>query len=163
MNIKALKRTGLSIALAAAFLGVAGSSSAFAQDSQWRDRDGYGRIDGRRQQLEERKGFNDGLIAGRRDSQAHFRFNPSGSIRYQLGSADYRKGFQGGYAQAYRQYGDNYVYRNNDLYGPRDGYRNDQYRQGNDQYRQGNDQYRQGNDQYRQGGYYDRSGNFHSY
>jgi hypothetical protein len=142
MNIKAIRRTGLSLALAAAFLGVAGSSSAFAQDWQGRDRDGYGRIDSRRQQLEERKGYNDGLIAGRRDSQAHFRFNPSGSIRYQLGGADYRKGFQSGYAQAYRQYSDNYMYRNNDSYGARDGYRNDQYRQG---------------------GYYDRSGNFHSY
>jgi len=142
MNIKAFKRIGFSIALAAAFLVAAGSSSAFAQDWQWRDRDSYGRVDSRRQQLEERRGVNDGLIAGRRDALAHFRFHPAGSIRYQLGRTDYRKGFQSGYGQAYRQFADNYAYRNNDSYGARDGYRNDQYRQG---------------------GYYDRSGNFHPY
>jgi hypothetical protein len=106
MNIKALKRTGLSIALAAAFLGAAGSSSAFAQDWQWRDRDGYGRIDSRRQQLEERKGFNDGLIAGRRDALSHRRFNPV-TLQRRFVSNDYREGFRKGYAQAYSQFAKN--------------------------------------------------------
>jgi hypothetical protein len=142
MNIKAFnfKRTGLSIALAAAFLGAAGSS-AFAQDWQWRDRNADIRIDGRRQQLEEQKGFKDGLIAGRRDARAHLKYHPAGSIRYQLGGISYRRGFQNGYAQAYRQFDDEYVYRNNSSSDARDVNRNYQYRQG---------------------GYYDRSGNFHS-
>jgi hypothetical protein len=141
MNIKVLGRTGLLIALGVAFLWAAGGSTALAQDWQWRDRNSDIRIDNRRQQLEERKGFNDGLIAGRRDAKANLRYHPAGSIRYQLGGSGYRKGFQSGYAQAYRQFSDNYAYRNRDSYGDRDANRNEQYRQG---------------------GYYDRSGNFHS-
>jgi hypothetical protein len=43
--IKAIKTTGLSIALAATFLVAAGSSSAFAQDGRGRDRDRDGRQD----------------------------------------------------------------------------------------------------------------------
>jgi hypothetical protein len=142
MNIKAFKMTRLSIALAAAFLVAAGSSNAFAQGWQLQDRDGDGRVDSRREMVEERRGYDDGRIAGRRDALAHFSFYPAGSARYQRGGVDYRQGFQRGYAQAYRQSSNNYGYRNNDLYGPRDVYRNDQYRQG---------------------GYYDRSGNFHRY
>jgi len=140
MNIKAMKMTGLSIALATAFLVAAGGSSAFAQDFQWRDRDYDGRIDGRRLRLEERRGFNDGLIAGRRDALARLSFKPSASIRYQLGGFYYRQGFQSGYAQAYSRNANNYEYRNNDRYS-----RNDYY------------------DRNRQPGYYDQWGNFHRY
>lgn len=145
MNIKALKTTGLSIALATAFLVAAGGSTAFAQDWQGRDRDYDGR--NRRAQIEERKGFNDGLIIGRRDALAHFSFNPSCSIRYQLGGFYYRQGFQKGYAQAYRQNANNYVNSNNDWHG-RDNYNN----------RDGNR-----NDQYRKPGYHDRWGNYYYY
>jgi len=140
MNIKAMKMTGLSIALATAFLVAAGGSSAFAQDFQWRDRDYDGRIDSRRLRLEERRGFNDGLIAGRRDALARLSFKPSASIRYQLGGIYYRQGFQSGYAQAYSRNANNYEYRNNDRYS-----RNDYY------------------DRNRQPGYYDQWGNFHRY
>ena len=122
MNIKAMKLTGLSIALATAFLVAAGGSSAFAQDFQWRDRDYDGRIDSRRQRLEERRGFNDGLIAGRRDALARLSFRPSASIRYQLGGFYYRQGFQSGYAQAYSRNANNYEYRNDDRYGRNDNY-----------------------------------------
>jgi hypothetical protein len=48
MIIKAIKTTGLSIALAATFLLAAGSSSAFAQNERGRDRDRDGRQDNRR-------------------------------------------------------------------------------------------------------------------
>jgi hypothetical protein len=44
---KAIKTTGLSIALAATFLVAAGGSSAFAQDGRGRDRDRDGRQDNR--------------------------------------------------------------------------------------------------------------------
>jgi hypothetical protein len=107
MNIKAIKTTGLSFAIAAAFLVVAGaanSSTASAQGLLLRDRDHHGRMDNRRERMEERKGFNQGLIMGRRDAIMHRRFNPFGSIRYRLGGFDYRQGFQKGYAQAYRQF-----------------------------------------------------------
>jgi hypothetical protein len=140
MNIKAMKMTGLSIALATAFSVAAGGSSAFAQDFQWRDRDYDGRIDSRRQRLEERRGFNDGLIAGRRDALARLSYKPSASIRYQLGGFYYRQGFQSGYAQAYSRNTNNYAYPNNDRYS-----RNDYY------------------DRSRQPGYYDRRGNFRPY
>jgi hypothetical protein len=141
MDIKAVKRIGISIAMAAAFLGVAGSSSAFAQDSPYRD--GYGRVDSRWQEIEYQRGVNDGRIAGKRDALAHFSYNPPGSIRYQQrGAVDYRQGFLKGYAQTYRQFANNYGYRDNDCDNYRYGYRNDQYRQD---------------------GYYDRSGNFHRY
>lgn len=145
MNIKAMKTTGLSIVLATAFLVAAGGSIAFAQDWRGRDRDYDGRIDGRRERLEERRGFNDGLIIGRRDALARFSFNPSGSTRYQLGGFYYRKGFQSGYAQAYRQNANNYGNRNNSWYGRDNYYNRDGYR----------------NDQYRQPGYHDRWGNYY--
>ena len=48
MIIKAIKTTGLSIALAATFLGAAGSSMTFAQDVRGRDRDRDGSQDNRR-------------------------------------------------------------------------------------------------------------------
>jgi hypothetical protein len=141
MDIKAVKRIGLSIAMASAFLVIAGSSSAFAQDGPYRD--GYGRIDSRWQEIEYQRGVNDGRIAGKRDALAHLNYNPPGSIRYQQRvGIDYRQGFLKGYAQTYRQFANNYVYRDNNRDDYRYGYRNDQYRQD---------------------GYYDRSGNFHRY
>jgi hypothetical protein len=107
MNIKDFKTTVLSIALATAFLGALDGSSAVAQDSRQRDRDrdGDGRIDSRRERLEERRGFNDGLVKGRVDAIAHRGFNSSPHRR--LVSNDYRQGFQRGYAQAYRQFANN--------------------------------------------------------
>jgi hypothetical protein len=48
MIIKAIKTTGLSIALAATFLVAAGSSMTFAQDGRGRDRDRDDRQDNRR-------------------------------------------------------------------------------------------------------------------
>jgi hypothetical protein len=144
MKIENFKRIGFSIALAAAFLVAASASSAVAQDLRYRD--GYGRVDSRWLTLEERKGFNDGKIAGRRDAKAHLRNNPAGSIRYQLGGVDYRLAFQKGYEQEYRQFADNNEYRN-------------EYRSNNSyNVREVNP-----NNLYRQGGYYDRSGNFHRY
>jgi Ni/Co efflux regulator RcnB len=120
MNIKAIKSTGLSFALAAAFLvtaGAAGSSNAFAQDWRWRDRDRDDWQDNRRERFEERRGFRDGLIEGREDAYQGRRFNPFGCERFRFGSSDYRQGFRMGSARAYRRG----AYR--------DGYRNDQYRQ----------------------------------
>src|SRR5215475_2628715 len=140
MNVRTLKTTGLSIALATAFLVVAGGSSVFAQDMGGSVRGYDGRIYSSRDQLEERRGFNDGLIAGRRDALARLSFKPSASIRYQLGGFYYRQGFQSGYAQAYSRNANNYEYRNNDRYS-----RNDYY------------------DRNRQPGYYDQWGNFHRY
>jgi len=122
MNVRTMKTTGLSIALAAAFLVVAGGSSVFAQDLRGSARGYDGRIYSSREQLEERRGFNDGLIAGRRDALARLSYKPSASIRYQLGSYYYRQGFQSGYAQAYSQNANNYEYRNNDWYGRNDNY-----------------------------------------
>lgn len=158
MNIKAMKMTGLSIALATAFLvaaGAAGASIAFAQDHRWRDRDYDVRIDSRRQRVQtqdvasvqERRGFNDGLIIGRRDALARFSFNPSCSTRYQLGGFYYRQGFQRGYAQSYRQNANNYGNRNNERYVRDNSHNRDGYR----------------NEQYRQPGYYDRFGNYYYY
>jgi len=121
MNMKLIKTTGLSFALATAFLVIAGaadSSTALAQ-GRWRDRD-YdgrldrdhdGRIDTRRELFQEQRGFNDGLIMGRQDAFERRRFNPFGSIRYRFGSFDYRQGFQKGYAQAYRQFAFNRGFR----------------------------------------------------
>ncbi|MGH9753866.1 MAG: hypothetical protein ACREA2_13885 [Blastocatellia bacterium] len=184
MNIKAMKTTGLSIALATAFLVAAGSSTAFAQDWRGRDRDYDGRIDSRRERvqthgetqnlasLQERKGFNDGLIIGRRDTRARVSFNPSASIRYQLGGFYYRHGFQRGYAQAYRQNANNHGNRNNDWYGRdnnnnRNGNRNaNNYgNRNNNRYSRDNYNNRDGNrnDQFRQPGYYDRWGNYYYY
>jgi hypothetical protein len=107
MNMKLLKTTGLSFALATAFLvaaGAADSSTALAQGRQWRDRDHDGRIDTRREMFQEQRGFNDGFAEGRRDAFAHRRYSPFDSIRYRFSSFDYRQGFQRGYAQAYRQF-----------------------------------------------------------
>src|SRR5262249_24557623 len=100
MNVRTMKTTGLSIALAAAFLVVAGGSRVFGQDFGGSARGYDGRIYSSREQLEERRGFNDGLIPGRRDALARLSYKPSASIRYQLGSYYYRQGFQSGYAQA---------------------------------------------------------------
>lgn len=121
MIIKALKTTGLSFALAATFLVAAGSSSAFAQDNRWRDRDHDGWQDNRRERddcednrrerFEERRGYRDGLIRGKEDAFEHRRFNPFSSPRFRFGSSDYREGFRSGYAQAYRRFADNVGYR----------------------------------------------------
>jgi len=135
-----MKTTGLSIALATAFLIIAGGSSAFAQDLRGSARGYDGRIYSSREQLEDRKGFNDGLIAGRRDVLARLSYKPTASIRYQLGGFYYRQGFQRGYAQAYGRNANNYEYRNNERYS-----RNDNYGRN------------------LQGGYYDRWGNFRRY
>lgn len=109
MTIKAIKTTGLSFALAAAFLVVAGAadtSSAFAQVPQRFDHDRGGRVDTRWERFEERKGFSDGLIAGRRDALSHRRFNPV-VLQRRFVSNDYREGFRKGYAQAYNQFAKN--------------------------------------------------------
>src|SRR5215475_5745234 len=121
MIFKAIKTTGLSIALAATFLVAAGSASAFAQDGRGRDRDRDGRLDNRgdrddrqdnrRERFEERRGFRDGLIRGREDALEHRRFNPFGYPRFRFGSRDYRDGFRSGYARAYRRFADDYGYR----------------------------------------------------
>jgi hypothetical protein len=121
MIIKTIKTTGLSIALAATFLAAAGSSSAFAQDGRWRDRDRDGWQDDRRDRddwqddrgvrFEQRSGFRDGLMRGREDALEHRRFNPFGYPRFRFGSSDYREGFRSGYAQAYRRFADNYGHR----------------------------------------------------
>ena len=109
MNIKTIKTTGLSFALAAAFLVAAGSadsSTASAQGLRLRDRDHDGHVDNRRERFEERRGFNDGLVKGRRDALAHRRFNPFPYRRFV--SIDYRQGFHRGYALAYRQFDNNH-------------------------------------------------------
>ena len=106
MIIKAIKTTGLSIALAATFLVTAGSSSAFAQDWRGRDRDraGWqdnrrerdGRQDGRRERFEERRDYRGGLIRGRGDAFEHRRFNEE---------------FRGGYDHPHRRFADDYGHR----------------------------------------------------
>src|SRR5882672_2458936 len=120
MIIKAIKSTGLSIALAATFLVAAGSSSAFAQDGRGRnhDRDGWQDNrrergdwqdnrrergdwqDNRRERFEERRGYHDRLIRGREEALEHGRFN-------RFGGGDYRDGFRGGYVQEHRRFADN--------------------------------------------------------
>jgi len=150
MNINALKTTGLSFALAAAFLvaaGAASGSSAFAQDWRWRDRDRDGWQDNRWERFAERRGYREGMMRGREDACEGRRFNPFSAERFRFGDSEYREGFRFGYAQGYRQNANNSGYRDNGWYG-RDGYYN-------------RDGYR--NDQYRQNGYYDRWGNFHRY
>jgi hypothetical protein len=97
MIIKAIKSTGLSIALAATFLVAAGSSSAFAQDNRGRDRDRGGWQDNRR----ERHDWQD----GRRERFGERR--PFGYPRFRFGGG-YRDGFRGGHAQEYRRCPDNY-------------------------------------------------------
>jgi hypothetical protein len=109
MTIKAIKTTGLSFAFAAAFLvsaGVANASSAFAQVPQRFDHDRNGRMDNRREQFEERKGFNAGLAKGKADAFAHRKFNPV-ILQRRFVSNDYREGFRKGYAQAYAQFSKN--------------------------------------------------------
>jgi hypothetical protein len=109
MIIKAIKTTGLSFALAAAFLVVASAtdtSSAFAQVPQRFDHDRDGRVDTPWERLEERKGFNAGLIAGRRDTLSRRRFNPV-ILQRRFVSNDYCEGFRKGYAQAYFQFARN--------------------------------------------------------
>jgi hypothetical protein len=112
MNFKAIKTTGFSFALATAFLvaaGAADSSSASAQGWRGVDRDRDGRIDTRRELVQERRGFNDGLAKGRADAISHRRFSPF-PYRHFV-SNDYRQGFQRGYAQAYRQFAFNRGHR----------------------------------------------------
>jgi hypothetical protein len=110
MIIKSIKTTGLSFAIAAAFLVAVGGSSASAQVPKRFDHDRDGRVDTRRERIEERKGFNDGLVAGRRDALSHRRFNPVVTHR-RFVSNDYREGFRQGYAQAYRQFAKKHGYR----------------------------------------------------
>src|SRR4030095_16423124 len=68
MNVRTLKTIGLSIALATAFLVVAGSSSVFAQDLRGSARGYDGRTYSSREQLEERRGLNYGVMPGRREA-----------------------------------------------------------------------------------------------
>jgi hypothetical protein len=113
MNFRNIKTTGLSFALATAFLAVAGavdSSSVFAQGLQRFDRDRDGRIDTRREVLQERKGFNAGFVKGRADALAHRRFSPF-PLNRRFVSNDYRQGFHKGYAQAYRQFARKFGHR----------------------------------------------------
>ena len=110
MIIKAIKSTGLSIALAATFLVAAGSSSAFAQDGRWRNHDREGWQDNRRERddwrdnhrerFQERRGYHDGLMRHRGDAFEHGRFN-------RFGGGYYRDGFRGGYVQEHRRFADN--------------------------------------------------------
>src|SRR5262249_49167744 len=67
MIIKAIKTTGLSIALAATFLVAAGSSIAFAQDGRGRDRDRDGWQDNRRDRDDRRDNDRDGWKDDGRD------------------------------------------------------------------------------------------------
>jgi hypothetical protein len=109
MTIKAIKTTGLSFALATAFLVAAGAadiSTASAQVPQRFGQDRDGRVDTRWERLEERKGFNEGLKKGRADALAHRRFNPV-VLQRRFVSNDYREGFRKGYAQAYYQFAKN--------------------------------------------------------
>jgi hypothetical protein len=113
MIIKAIKTTGLSFALAAAFLVAGSGSSASAQVLQRFDHGRDGRVDSRWERLEERKGFleerkgfNDGLNKGRADALAHRKFNPV-VLQRRFVSNDYREGFRKGYAQAYYQFAKN--------------------------------------------------------
>src|SRR5262249_29499177 len=131
MIIKAIKTTGLSIALVATLLVADSSAKAFAQDGRGRDRDRDERRDNRRdrddrqanhrdrddgqdsrwERFDERRGYRDGLIRGREDALEHRRFNPFGYPRFRFGSSDYRDGFRSGYARAYRRFADDYGYR----------------------------------------------------
>jgi hypothetical protein len=109
MTIKSIKTTGLSFAFAAAFLvaaGVANTSSAFAQVPQRFDHGRNGHLESRREQIEERKGFNAGLAKGKADALAHRKFNPV-VLQRRFVSNDYREGFRKGYAQAYAQFAKN--------------------------------------------------------
>jgi hypothetical protein len=112
MNFKTIKATGITFALAAAFLvaaGAANSSSASAQSWRWGDRDRDGRIDTRRELVQERMGFNAGFAEGRADAIRNRRYSPFPNRRFV--SNDYRQGFHRGYAQAYRQFAFNRGHR----------------------------------------------------
>ncbi|HEY6401861.1 MAG TPA: hypothetical protein VI479_10660 [Blastocatellia bacterium] len=114
MTIKSIKTAGLSFAFAAAFLvaaGAANSSSAFAQIPNRFDHDRDGRVDTRRERLEERKGFNAGLARGKADAMGRRKFNPV-ILQRRFFSNDYREGFRKGYAQAYYQFAKNRGHRN---------------------------------------------------
>jgi len=56
---------------------------------------------------EEQKGFRDGLDRGQEDLRDRRRADPNNSSHFKKGSAAYREGFRRGYAQGYRQYGNN--------------------------------------------------------
>jgi hypothetical protein len=114
MTIKSIKTTGLSFAFVAAFLvaaGVADASSAFAQVPQRFDYNRGGHMESRREQIEERKGFNAGLAKGKADALAHRKFNPV-VLQRRFVSNDYREGFRKGYAQAYAQFAKNRGHHN---------------------------------------------------
>jgi hypothetical protein len=111
MRVKTVKTAGLSIALAVALLVAVGGSNAFALSLQW-----PARVMNARERLEARRGFNDGLIAGRRDALARFSFYPAGSSRYQVGGFNYRQGFRRGYSQAYWKVANSYAHYNSNGY-----------------------------------------------
>lgn len=105
MNFNTMKKMAVSMALAAAFLmtaGAAGSSSTFAQDWRWRDRDGW--QDNRVERRQEQDGYNDGLNRGREDARDHRRFDPNNSEHFRDGNGEYREGFRRGYADGFRQF-----------------------------------------------------------
>jgi Ni/Co efflux regulator RcnB len=103
MIIKAIKTTGLSIALAAAFLVAAGSSSAFAQDGRWRDHNRDGRQDNHR---ERDNGQDNHRERDNGQDNRRGRFEERRDHRF--GARDYRDGFRSEHAPAYRRFPDNY-------------------------------------------------------
>jgi hypothetical protein len=114
MTIKSIKTTGLSFAFAAVFLAAASASSASAQVPQRFDNgrqvshgfDHGRRMNNRREQIEERKGFSAGLARGKADALARRKFNPF-ILQRRFVSNDYREGFRKGYAQAYARFAKN--------------------------------------------------------
>ena len=121
MIIKAIKSTGLSIALAATFLVAAVGSSAFAQDWRGHDRDRDGWQDNRRERgdwqdnhrerFEERRGYHDGLMRDREDAFEHRRFNRFGYPRYRFGGGEYREGLRSECDHGHRRFADDYGHR----------------------------------------------------
>src|SRR5215471_8411477 len=73
MIIKAIRTTGLSIALAASFLVAAGGTSAFAQDWRWHDHD----RDGWREERRERRDWREDRRERFEDRRDH-RFDHDG-------------------------------------------------------------------------------------
>jgi hypothetical protein len=51
------------------------------------------------------KGYRDGLDRGRKDAQTNRVMDPNNSSHYRNGNGSYRAGFERGFYQAYRQYG----------------------------------------------------------
>src|SRR5262249_57527308 len=101
MNIKASKMTGISFALAVAFLvtaEAASSSNAFAQDGRWRDRDRGSWQDNRQDRFEERRGYSDRLNRGSEDFRDHRSFDRRNFDRFRDGDGEYREGFRARYA-----------------------------------------------------------------